>query len=100
MSSIARVGKPRWRILGTEGGILDSGGGSFKLYTQVDGINAEAEVKYYPTTWEQYYVNIGDHLLRGGPLAVTPESARRVIQIIDYAERSSKSGKTEALPFE
>lgn len=100
MSSISRVGKPRWRILGTKGGILDSGGGSFKLYTQVDGINAEAEVKYYPTTWEQYYVNIGDHLLRGGPLAVTPESARRVIQVIDYAERSSKSGRTEALPFE
>mgnify|MGYP003925577479 CR=1 FL=1 len=45
-------------------------------------------------------MNIGDHLLRGAPLAVTAESARRVIQIIDYAERSSKSGKTEMLPFE
>jgi predicted dehydrogenase len=100
MSNIARVGKPRWRILGTKGGILDNGGGSFKLFTQVDGINAEAEVKYYPSTWEQYYINIGDHLLRGAPLAVTAESARRVIQIIDYAERSSKSGKTEMLPFE
>jgi predicted dehydrogenase len=99
MSSIAMAGKPRWRILGTKGAIVDHGGGSFKVYTDVQGLKAEAEVKYRPGQWEKYYENIGDHLLRGGQLEITPESARRVIEIIDYAEVSARSGQTERLPY-
>jgi hypothetical protein len=39
-------------------------------------------------------------MLEGAPLDVRPEEARRVIMVIDYAERSSKSGKSEKTPYE
>jgi len=94
MSSIARAGKPRWRILGTKGAIVDEWKGSFRVYTDVQGYPAEMEIKYKQSTWEQWYPNLAKHLLEGAPLEVTPESSRRVIQIISFAERSAKAGKT------
>lgn len=99
LSSIARAPRPRWRILGEKGGIIDEGKGSFKVFTEVAGIPAEMEVKYKPSAWQKYYQNISEHLHNGAPLAVTPESARRVIAIIETAEKSSKSGVTEPVPF-
>lgn len=100
MSQIAKVGKPRWRILGTKGAIVDNWDGKFKAYLDVKGYPAETEVKYKPTTWETWYPNLADHLLRGKELEVKPEEARRVIMIIDYAERSAREGKTLETPFE
>lgn len=100
MSSIAKVGLPRWRILGTKGAMEDDGGGKFKLVTEVDGLKAEAEVRYKETDWRAYYGNIADHLLNDAPLEVTAEKARRVIQIIDLAEQSSKAGHTMECRYE
>ena len=100
ISSIAWIGKPRWRILGTKGAILDHGGGSFKLATQVDGIRVEGDVKYKESTWPLYYVNLAAHLLNGAPLEVTPESSRRVIGVIETAEKSARSGKSEPVTYE
>ena len=100
ISSLAAVGKPRWRILGTKGGILDEGGGSFKVRLQHEGMMAEAQVKYKQSDWAAYYRNLGKHLLEGAPLEVTPESARRVIAVIEAADKSSKSGKAVEVPFE
>ena len=92
LSNIARAGKPRWHILGTKGAIVDQGG-SFRVYTEVGGLPAELDVKYQKSRWEAYYPTVADHLLRGKPLAVTPESARRAIQIMEFAGRSAKAGK-------
>ena len=100
LSSIAKTGKPRWRILGTKGAILDSWGGSFKAFVDLKGYPAEMEVKYKPTTWETWYPNLADHLLRGKDLEVKPEEARRTIMVIDYSERSAKAGKSIDTPFE
>ena len=100
MSQIAKVGKPRWRILGTKGAIEDRWAGSFKAFVEVDGYPAEIEVKYQPGTWEQWYPNLAAHLLEGKPLEVKPEEARRVIMVIEYAERSAKEGKSIETPFE
>ena len=100
ISNIARINKPRWRILGTKGAILDQGAGSFKLATEVDGVAVEGEVKYKESTWPEYYQNLAAHLLDGAPLEVTPESARRVIAVIETAEKSATSGKSEPVPFE
>lgn len=100
ISQIAKVGKPRWRILGTKGAIEDRWGGSFKVFVNVEGHPAEMEVKYQPSTWEQWYPNLAAHLLEGKPLEVKPEEARRVIMCMDYAERSAKEGKTIETPFE
>lgn len=100
LSNIARVGKPRWRILGTKGAILDTGDGKLKVSTEIQGIPAEMEIRYKETDWTAYYRNIADHLLRGKELEVKPEEARRVIAIIEAAERSYKSGRTEPVPYE
>ena len=100
LSSIAKVGKPRWRILGTKGAIEDHWSGKFKVFTEIKGYSAEMEVGYKPTTWEEWYPNLADHLLRGKELEVKPEEARRVIMIMDYAERSAKEGKSIDTPFE
>lgn len=114
-SYIAAVGKPLWRILGTKGGILDSGaggnkgyqemiegppGGSFKLVTIEDGKRIETNVPYKNSDWLTYYKQIADHLLRDGPIPVTGHDGRRTIAIFEAAERSSKSGKTEPVEYE
>jgi predicted dehydrogenase len=98
ISSIAKVGKPRWRILGTKGGITDIGGDKFKLYSEIKGISYEAEVKYKKSNWPAYYQNISEHLLKGKPLIVKPEEARTVIAIMELAEKSAKTGKPESMP--
>jgi len=94
ISSVAFVGRPRWRILGTKGAIEDWRGGSFTVYTQVKGYPAQIEVEYLESQWPEYYKNIAAHLTRGTELAVKPEEAARTIAIMEYAERSSKQGKT------
>lgn len=100
ISSIAKVGKPRWRILGTKGAIEDRWAGSFKAFLDVKGYPAEIEVPYKPSTWETWYPNLAAHLLKGKPLEVKPEEARRVIMVIEYAERSAKAGKSVDTPFD
>jgi predicted dehydrogenase len=102
LSSIARAGKPRFRILGTKGAIVDpSSQGCFRLLTHTPaGRPVEGDVKYQPTDWRAYYQNVADHLLRGGRLECTAESARRNIMVIEYAERASKTGKMLKTPYD
>lgn len=107
LSSIAAAGKPRWYILGTKGAIVDSPAtaGTFTVSTAIDPRHvATFDVPYYqvpfPDGAKAFYQGIGDHLLRDEPLHVTPESARRVIAVMDLAERSSKSGSEQEMPYE
>ncbi len=114
-SHISSVAKPLWRILGTKGGILDTGaggnkgyqelitgpvGGSFKLVTIADGKRTEVDAPYKESVWVEYYKDIADHLLRGGPVPVSGEEGRRTIAIFEAVARSSQSGKTEPVEFE
>jgi len=64
------------------------------------GLTGRAEVPYQKTNWQAYYDNVAAHLLKHEPLAVTPESARRVIAVIETAEKSAKSGVSEPVPYE
>ncbi len=98
-STIAMVGKPRWRVLGTEGAIVDAGG-QFTYHTQKNGLAVQGVIKYQESDWPTYYKNLGDHLLRGAELEVKPEEARRVIAIMECAEKSSQTGKTVRVPYE
>jgi predicted dehydrogenase len=110
VSSIAAVGKPRWRILGSTGGILDHEvGDKFKLYAYSQGYMFETAVPYKMGEpfyfgpryhWNLYYKNIVEHMLEGKGLLVTPESARRVVAVMRTAEKSWISGKTEKMPTE
>ena len=49
--------------------------------------------------WGEFYKNIADHMSRGKKLVITPEWARRPIQILDTANRSAKSGKAIKLKY-
>lgn len=100
LSQIAAAGKPRWYILGTKGAIVDYGGGKFTVHTFVNGLRVESEVPYKESHWEEYYRNIAAHLLHGDELIVKPEQARRVIAIMELAERASRRGKMLPMPYE
>ncbi len=103
ISQIAAAGRPRWRICGTKGAILDDGSvekGCKVFYADQTGQLVEQIVKWGPSRWEEYYVNLADHLLAGDELVVKADQARRVIGVIETAEKSSKQGKALSLPGE
>lgn len=100
ISSICRAPRPRWRILGTLGAIVDESRGDFTVYTEHQGYQATLTVKYKPTDWQAYYNDIYKHLAEGAELDVKAEQARRIISILEAAERSSKSGKTETPAYD
>ena len=96
-SSIAHHNLPWWRVLGTEGALVAAKGG-FDYYTRHEGVAVKGFVPDLHSDWDAYYRDVAAHLLRGKALTVKPEQAARVIGIIEAAEKSSKSGKAEALP--
>jgi len=97
-SQIARVGKPKWRILGSKGGLLHNGD-HWLVNTEVNGLPTEMKVPFLPGEHAKYYENIAAHILDGTELIVTAEDARRVIAVIEYAGRSSEAGKALKVPF-
>jgi len=114
-SHIDAAGKPLWRILGTKGAILDTGaggikgyqneiigppGGSFRIIRIEDGERKESDVPYKDSDWLTYYIEIADHLLRGGPVPVSGEDGRRTIAVFEAAERSARNGETEPVEYE
>jgi predicted dehydrogenase len=102
ISSISAAGRPRWRICGTRGAILDDGSvdKGCKVFFEEEGQLVEQQVKWQGGEHEQYYVNIADHLLCQDELLVKPEQARRVIGIIETAEKSSQAGRSLDWPQE
>ena len=101
-SSIARAPKPRWRILGTRGAIVDTWNGAFDLAIYEPGVHHEtpARVKYYETQWGRYYENIADHLGLGDPLEITARKAGRVIHLLYAMDQAAASGRQERVSGE
>ena len=109
-SSLAHIGKPLWYILGTEGAITDSGRDAIKGYTELlNGLPGghfkivtaagEREAPYMESDWLTYYMDLADHLLKGAPVPVSGEDGRRVITVLETAEKSAGSGRSEDVPF-
>jgi len=88
-SDIAAAGKPTIRITGTEGAILASHTAVDVLTFNRRGEKVSLACALEPRRWDLYYKNIQDHLLHGADLIITPEWARRVIQVLDLASRSA-----------
>jgi scyllo-inositol 2-dehydrogenase (NADP+) len=92
---------PQIRLVGTEGALVchsmwDEKGG-LKLYKpDAEGKIQETVIPMEPEARSEYYRNIADHLFRGKELVITPQWARRVIQVLDYGCRSAVSG--QAIP--
>ena len=100
MSSIAKVGKPRWRVLGEKGAIVSKDDGKFKVLSVEKGWPEEQEVEFKGRPGPSYYENIVAHLREGVELIVKPEGARRVVAVMDLAEKSSRSHQAEPVPYE
>jgi predicted dehydrogenase len=94
ISSIAAISRPKWLILGTKGALTADWKDEIRVVSYASGIRQDSTVKVtlpgYGST--QYYRNVADHLLLGEELLVQPEQARRVISVIDAAQRSSELG--------
>ena len=72
----------------------------FRLFRQVDGMKMQGELHNKASQWDRYYKDLNAHLTEDAPLDVTPEQARRVIAIMEAAEKSSQSGQAEPVPYE
>ncbi len=99
MSNISKISGPRWKLLGSHGAIV-SEGGQFQVLSEVEGQPKEQKVGCHGRPGPAYYENIVAHLNDGTPLLVTPESARRVVAVMDLAEKSSKTHQAETVPYE
>ena len=99
MSSIAKLGAPLWKLLGSHGAIV-SEGKQFNVMSEVEGQPERQMVDFQGRPGPSCYENIVAHLNNGEPLVVTPESARRVVAVMDLAEKSSKTHQAETVPYE
>lgn len=112
-SSVSRYPKPRWYLLGSEGTLRKEGldpqeaamnAGDIdtaredpdswtRIYTGNTGDIREETVETASGRWRSYYENIAAALRGEAELAVTAESVRRVMVVIEAALESSESGK-------
>lgn len=117
-SDIAAARKPKWYVLGTEGaaighwrsGRITSRGPTGTVLEErlpvtdlpcelhllrPDGLGESHDqlVSLPPSPPQAFYRNLAGHLLAEEPLAVTPESARRNIAVMDAATRSAEQGQ-------
>lgn len=99
MSSIAKVGKPRWRVLGTHGSAV-SESGHFRVLSEVEGQPKEQEIKFKGRPGPGFYQNLVAAMNGEAEVIVKPEEARRVIAVMELAELSSDTHRAETVPYE
>ena len=97
LSNLSMSGRPRWRILGEEGAI-EHRDGKFLVQSLVKGRQMSAEVAFPGSNWDAYYENVYRHLLGQEALAVTAESAGRVIGVLEAANLSAARGSAPMKP--
>jgi scyllo-inositol 2-dehydrogenase (NADP+) len=110
--SLDRDPKPRWHVVGTKRTLTKFGvdpqeramnarnidaapeevANRARLWGEWDGLKTETVVQTVPGRWRSFYENVADALLERAPLAITPESVRRGIAVIDAALRSAEKG--------
>ncbi len=123
-SDVAAVRRPKFWVQGTEGTLV----GHYRSlvteavdpvagYTRDDHHHAEAPADLVVGRYEPgygltetrlppvrepahgFHRNLADHLLLGEPLAVTPESVRDVVAVLEASQRSSDAGGVD-VPLE
>ncbi len=97
MSNLSMTGGPKWRILG-EHGSIEPADGKYLVQTVVNDRRTTIEVPYAENNWDAYYENVYRHLLGRAKLIVTPESAARVIGVLEACNLSAERGSTPVKP--
>ncbi|MEW6754981.1 MAG: Gfo/Idh/MocA family oxidoreductase [Candidatus Latescibacterota bacterium] len=97
MSNMAMSPQPRWRILGERGAVEDVGG-KYLVKTWYCGRQMSTEVAFQQSNWDAYYRNVYEHLLGQAELVITPESAARVISVLEAANLSAEKGSQPVRP--
>jgi predicted dehydrogenase len=93
-SHIAAVKRPQIQIVGTRGSIEKLDEKRLAVATvDRDGFRLDSIYEMrHEGDWKDYYRNVCDHLVRGEPLAVTANSAKRVIGVFEAAKLSAEKG--------
>jgi scyllo-inositol 2-dehydrogenase (NADP+) len=110
-SRVCRIDRPRWWIVGTDGGFVKYGidpqedalrGGDIDKAGEPEshqgilrvssdsGEIVESRIPSLRAHWDRYYANIANHLLHHEALAVTAEEARDVVRVLEAAVQSSR----------
>jgi scyllo-inositol 2-dehydrogenase (NADP+) len=94
VSSIARISRSKWRILGDRGAIETQwGSDAITVVTELQGLETKMEIPNLPAAREEYYKNISAHLRKGAELVCKAEESALTIAVMDAAEKSAKSGR-------
>jgi len=110
-SRVCRIDRPRWWIVGTDGGFVkygidpqedalrdgdidkamepESHQGILRVSSD-SGEIVESRIPSLRAHWDRYYANIANHLLHHEPLAVRAEEARDVVRVLEAAVQSSR----------
>ena len=97
ISNLAMSSRPRWRILGEKGAIEDIGG-KFLVRTMINGRQMSTEVPFRDSDWDAYYKNVYEYMQGKTDLVITPESAARVIGVLEAANLSAGKGAAPVKP--
>ena len=89
----ANTKRGRIEVTGTEGTFIMLDDSGYEMTTFRKGERVVITGSAGQSGWQNYYQNIADHLVKGAPLVITPEWARRPIHILDLADRSAKTGR-------
>ncbi len=89
ISNLALSSRPKWRILGDTGSIEHVGGQDFLVKSIVNGRQMQTTASAYDSSWDGYYENVYKHLQGRAKLVITPESAARVIGVLEAANVSA-----------
>jgi scyllo-inositol 2-dehydrogenase (NADP+) len=110
-SRVCRIDRPRWWIVGSDGGFVKYGidpqedalrAGDIDQATEPphhqgvlrrageSGKTVESRVKTVQNHWDGYYQNVANHLQGREPLKVTAEQAREVVRVLEAATQSAR----------
>ena len=113
VGNLARIDKPRWFILGTQGALSKNGldpqeppmirgnidaaveppENRARVVTTLNGLTVDMTVETEKGSWKSFYQNISDVLLHGAELVVKPEGVRTVMAVLDAARESERTGE-------
>lgn len=93
MTGIDQNMKPCWiEVTGTEGTYMLNGR-DYEIIKEENGKRVSTRGPNPDGQWGRFYRNIANHLVKGEPLVISPEWARRPIHILDLANRSAAQGR-------